>query len=302
MDSNVVLEQVLVLFLVMMVGVYARKQKFIDDGMTQRLANLLLNVTMPLMIIASFHFQFSRDMLLNAVILFAVSMGIHFISALLGIVLFYAYPVDVRNILRFITVFSNCAFMGFPVLESLYGRIGIFYGSIYVISFNLFIWTYGVMLFKGKNDPKSVKKALLNPGIIAVAIGMCIFVFSIQLPYPIFRAMDMVGSMTIPISMLIVGALLAQTDLKSVFSGSTVYYGTAIRLIVLPLASFVTLRQLGVPDIILGISVLLVAMPAAANTAIFAETYKGDSHLASRLVAISTLVSLVTIPLVVFFL
>ncbi len=301
-NTNVVVNEVMVLFLIMIIGVYARKRGFMSEDLTKQLSHLLLNITMPLMIIASFHFEFSYAMLQNAGILFLISLGIHSVSAVLGLVIYYRYPVDVRSILRFITVFSNCAFMGFPVLESLYGRIGIFYGSIYVISFNVFLWTYGVMLFNGAKDAKTFQKAVLNPGIVSVFIGLILFIFSIRLPIPIIRTMEMVGSMTIPISMLIVGALLADANLKGIFSGSSVYYGTAIRLLLLPLITLGILRLIGVPDILLAISVILVGMPAAANTAIFAETFKGDSLLASRLVAISTIASLVTIPLLVLLL
>ena len=156
--------------------------------------------------------------------------------------------------------------MGFPVLESLFGKTGVFYGSIYVAVFNAFIWTYGVMLFSKGREQTSVIKAMINPGIVSVIIGMFIFIFSIELPKPILQTLDMVGSMTAPLSMLIVGALLADTNLKDIFTGFEVYYGTALRLIVIPLITILALSLTGLDRELLRVCVVLVAMPAAANT------------------------------------
>jgi malate permease and related proteins len=143
---------------------------------------------------------------------------------------------------------------------------------------------------------------LFNPGIISVFLGMILFLFSLRLPLPVFRAVELVGGMTVPLSMLIIGALLADADIKGFFSGLSVYYGTFVRLLLIPMIALVVLKVIGFPGQLLQICVLLVAMPAAANTAIFAEMYGADSQLASRCIVISTLLSIITIPLIVLWL
>ncbi len=298
MGNNALIQQVLVLFLIIVVGFIAKKKDIITSQVSKKLSELLLYITSPFLVITSFNFEFSFDMLTKAIIVFIFSMGIHIFSIILGMFAFNRYPDRVRSVLRFITVFPNCGFMGFPVLESIFGKIGIFYGSIYVMVFNIFLWTYGVMLFSKDNEKTSIKQVLFNPGTISVFIGIIVFLFSIDIPAPIYNTLDLVGGMTAPLSMLIVGALLADVDFKKLFSGSAVYYGSFIRLIFIPLLTMVVLKFTGMEEELMKICVLLVAMPAAANTAIFAEKYDADAPLASQCIAVSTIFSMITMPLI----
>lgn len=299
MGSSVVFNQVIILFLIMVIGFIAKKRNILNSEVNKKLSEFLLNVTTPFLIITSFSFKFSKGMLYNAGIVLAFSVGVQLFSILLGKLLYFRYPDNIKKVLKFITVYSNCGFMGFPILESLFGKEGVFYGSIYVAAFNIFLWTHGVAVFTGSRDLKTLKKALINPGIIGVAMGMIIFLFSVTLPYPVFKTLEMVGSMTAPLSMIIVGAFLADVDFKNLFSGFAVYHGTAVRLIALPILTLITLRLIGMTGTLLGICVILTAMPAAANTAIFAELYGGDAKFASRSIAITTVLSIITIPLII---
>ena len=177
-------------------------------------------------------------------------------------------------------------------------------GSIFVAVFNILLWTNGVAIFssKGKLDKASLKKIALNPGIITVLIGIILFAFSVRLPGPVAKAVDLVGSMTIPLSMLLVGAVVAECKFKELLKGWDLYYISAIRLILIPLAAFAALKILDIPKLLLTVCVLLAAMPAAATTTIFAELYDSDSKFASRVVVFTTLSSIVTLPLVMLLL
>ncbi|HEX2945866.1 MAG TPA: AEC family transporter [Clostridia bacterium] len=297
MQSTVV-NQVTILFIIMGIGFIAKKRNIIDDAAGKKLSELLLMVTAPAMILSSFQFDYSSEMLKNVFLVLGFAFAAHIVSLLLGILLYRRYPENIRKVLKFITIFTNCGFMGFPLLESLYGKTGVFYGSIYVAVYNLFVWTIGVMIFSGERDLKSIRKAMLNPGTIAVFIGMFLFVFSLKLPYPVAKALDMTGAMTAPLAMLIVGSILAGVDLKSLFSGFPMYYGIAVRNILLPLAAVFILRAFGFSGVVYGVCVSVIAMPAGANTPIFAELYGGDSFFASKTVAFSTLFSIISIPLI----
>jgi predicted permease len=192
---------------------------------------------------------------------------------------------------------------GLSLLASLFGNIGVLYGSVYIAAFNIFLWTNGVMIFSDtkKLDRNTIKKVLLNPGIVSVVIGILLFIFSLKLPAPVASAVEMVGSMTSPLSMLIIGATIADCELKKLFRGWNLYYITAVRLILIPLLAFVVLKLVGLPDMLLKVCVLVVAMPIATTTAIFAELYDSDSIFASRTVVFSTLLSIITIPLFMLF-
>ncbi|NLC69612.1 MAG: AEC family transporter [Clostridiaceae bacterium] len=297
MNDYTIVNQVIILFFLMAAGFVAKKRDIIDNNTIKKLSEVLVRITLPAMIIYSYNRQFSKELLAKGGIMLAYSLAIHLFGIFLGSVLYRKYPRNIKDVLKFITIYSNCGYMGLPVLEALYGQTGVFLGSIYVTVFNLFTWTNGVMIFTGKGDVKSIKNALLSPGIIAIFIGLAIFFFPVKLPYPVLKTLEILGTMTTPLSMLIIGALIANTEFKSLFSGSSLYYSTVIRLILLPLLTLAVLKIAGITDhVLLGSCVATAAMPAAANTAVFAERYGGDSIFASRVVAFQTLLSMITIP------
>ena len=278
----------------MMIGFFAKKRDIINKETRKKLSEMLVRITLPAMIIYSYNQEFSDELLQNGWIMIVYSFAIHIFTIIISSFIFNKYPKDRKNILKFITIYSNCGYMGLPILEALYGKVGIFYASMYITAFNIFTWTNGVMIFTGEKDIKALKKALLNPGIIAVFIGMIVFIFSVKLPYPVLKTFEVLGTM--------IGSLIADVKLKELFSGWTLYYVTLIRLIILPLIVLFILNLAGITDaILLGACVTTVAMPAAANTAVFAERYNGDSAFASRAVAFTTILSMLTIPAILSF-
>lgn len=293
-----ILNQVIVLFLIMLVGYIARKRNIINGATNKGLSEILLRITLPAMIIVSFNYNYSREMLLNASILFLVSAIIHVSLVFISKVLYFKYPSNVNSVLRFITVFSNCGFMGYPIVGSIYGKQGVFYTAIYNIPFNILMFTVGIMFFTQKSDFKSIRKEIINPSLISILIGLIIFIFSIKLPYPIYKSLDLIGSITTPLSMIVIGSMIAEVDIKDVLRGREIYYGAFVRLILTPMTVLFVLRLLHFKGIYLGIPVLISAMPAAANTAIMAEKYNGDSKLASRVVFVTTILSAITIPII----
>lgn len=300
MDKSIIITQVTTLFLIMAVGFFARKRNILNPELNKGLTDLLLNVTAPITAISSFSFAFSREMLIGAGMVFAFAIAIHSFAIVFSKLLYFGFPSPTNKVLRFATVFSNCGFMGYPVMGSLFGNLGIFYTSIYVATFTFFIWTFGVTIYTGKADVHSLKKALGNPGVIAVFAGMLIFLFSVKLPFPVSETLRIVGSMTTPISMIVIGSMLADIKPADLFSGWAIYYGAIIRLIVMPLITLGALTLLGFKGILLGVCVLAVGMPAAALSVSFAEKNNGDSAFASRLVFLSTILSVITIPIMIW--
>ena len=302
MENNQLVNQVMVLFIIMMVGFYAKKKKFLNNTVDKGLSELLINITLPFMIVTSFNIKYEAAMVNNAQKILLYSFLIHISLIFISKILFFKFPSNKQQVFRFITIFCNVGFMGYPVLESIYGGIGVFYAAIFNIPFNLLVWTVGVMLYTGEKDFKSMRKAMANPALIAVFIGLILFVFSIRLPVPIETSLKLVGSTTTPISMIIIGSMLAEMQFKNIFSDASIYYATFVRLLIVPMIIYVVLKFLKVDEFLLNICVILQAMPAAVTTAIIAEKYGGDSLLASQCVFITTIISVITIPIVILFL
>lgn len=298
MNNSNVINQVIILFSIIGVGYYAKKKGIVNTEINKGLTRLLLEVTSPLMIIASFNYEFSGDIMKKMITLFLYSCGIHIVLIFLGYVLYKNREDGKREILRFSTVFSNCGFMGFPVLGSIYGDMGILYAAIFNIPFNIFSWTFGIMLFTGEKGSKNLKKVFFNPGIISVLFGIILFVFSIKLPSPIYSTFKLVGDMTTPLSMIIVGNMLAQVSFKEIFKNRLLYNISFVRLLVIPAITYVILTLLKADPMIKNIAVMVEAMPAATLTAIFAESFDKEPEFASQVVFITTMLSVGTIPLV----
>ena len=293
-----VINQVLILFMIIIIGVYAKKKNYINDEVSKGLSSILVNITLPLLVISSFSAKYSMNMLLNAGRVFMFSILINIVLIILGKLVFWKFPKDEQNILRFVTLFSNCGFMGFPVLQSLFGKTAIFYGSVFNVTFNLFMFSYGVMLFTNKKSINDLKKIIVNPVIICTGIGLLIFRFSIILPKPLNTTINMVGSMTTPLSMLIIGAMLAESNIKEAFLGWKIYLISFIRLIVAPVITLLLLKLLGADGLILKVLVVIQAMPAAATAAVFTEQYGGNKELTSKCIFMTTFFSIFTIPLI----
>lgn len=299
MGNSQVFNQVIILFLIMIVGVYARKKKILNKEVNKGLSELLINITLPLMILSSFSMKYESEMMTKGKMILIYSILIHVSLIFLGNLFFFKCRENKKKVLKFITVFSNVGFMGYPILDSIMGQVGVFYAAIFNIPFNILVWTVGVMFFTGEKDTKSMKKVLVNPAFIAVVLGLIIFRFSIKLPVPILSTFKMVGSTTTPISMIIIGSMLADSKIKDIFADMTIYYGTLIRLIMIPALIFVVMKAFGIDELLMKICVILQAMPAAVTTAIIAEKYGGDAVYASQCVFITTILSVLTFPIVI---
>jgi len=302
MARNVIFNQVIILFLIMLIGFYVRKKKIFNGEINKGLSELLINITLPCMIISSFMMEYDSKMMFKGTKILIYSIIIHSTLVFVGYLLFLKYTKDKRNVLRFITVFSNTGFMGYPILYGILGKTGVFYASIFNIPFNIFLWTVGVMIFTGDKSFNSIKKVATNPSTISVFVGLIIFRFSINIPYSIESTVKMVGDITTPISMMIIGSMLAERSVKEILKDITLYYGAVVRLILVPISIFLIMKLLGVEDLLINICVILEAMPAAVVTAIIAEKYDGNAIYASQSVFITTVLSIITIPMMVILL
>jgi predicted permease len=203
------------------------------------------------------------------------------------------------GIYQYALIFSNVTFMGYPVVRAVLGEQGIFYTAIYNLPFNLLSFTLGVyLLSKGSKDFKFSPKELINPSLISVFLGLLLFITGLRLPTFVNNSLDLLGSVTTPISMLVIGSMLSTSSAKECFMNKKLYILCFIRLIFLPVIIYLAFMNRIEDSLIAAIPVVITSMPTAANTAIMANQYDADVTIASQCVFMTTLFSVITIPLV----
>lgn len=299
MDYNNILNQVLVLFLLILTGYFSRKFNLLNNEKTKTLSDIVLKLTLPALIISSMQMDFSISVLIKSGNFILLSLIVYLVIFVLSIILpkFLKSSEEEIGVYKFSLMFSNVGFMGYPIVNAVFGKKALFYTAIYNLPFNLLVFTIGI-LFLSKNI-KLNKKIVLNPGIISVLIGFTMFLLSIRLPLPIKMTMDMIGAVTTPISMMVIGSLLAKNKISTIFTNWRLYIITFIRLFFIPFFIWILLRNIITDPLMLGISILISSMPVAANSAILAEEYEGNAELASKIVFISTFFSIISIPIIV---
>lgn len=294
----IVLNKIISLFLIILIGVYGSKKNIINEEINKGLRRILLEITLPLLVINSFSFEFSDGMGKNVLTAFIYSITFMALGAIISYIFLFPLKGEKKKILHFANVFSNCGFIGFPIINSLYGAEGVVYTSIFNMVFTIALWTYGVMIFSDKMSKEKIKKVLVNPAIIAVYIGIPIMLLNIKLPSFLLDTTKIVGDMTAPISMIIVGSILSKVRIKDVFKEVSIYYEALIKLIIIPLILFLIKIIIKDNTTVINTIIVLQAMPAAAMTSIFAADFNKEKEYSAKVVFITTLLSIITIPII----
>lgn len=296
-----VLSRVVSIFLLIVIGFLAASRKIISSSGIRTISDLVLYVTLPFTIITGFDRSIPFSIVGDLLLVVVYAIGVHLLGIGVSAVAYRRMPDEKRKILSYITVFSNCGFMGFPIAESVFGKIGLMYASMYVMVFNIFIWTWGIALFSREGERSGLadrwRRVLLNPGTIAVSIGFAIWVLPFQIPQTFWYPMQLIANATTPLSMIVVGATLAVQGVKGLLRGTEVWIGAGIRLILIPLLVWAVFFVLSLRGGAASIAGLLASMPAAAQSVVFAERFDADVSLASRIVFITTVLSAITVPI-----
>ncbi len=290
-----------VLIVYLLVGVFVRKRGIISVQTRQELISLILRVLMPCMIFESFNQQLTVQQMIAVSLMLGISFAICLISYLLGKVLYNRFPPSQRTVMQYGTLVSNAGFAGLPLVEAAFGSTGLLYGAIFIIPNRIFMWSAGVSLYQGKNGKGQMKQVLLNPAMIAVYLGI-IHMF-VQFPLPGFlnTAIKSMGGCTTALSMILVGAILADIPIRQVLDWGAVYL-SAVRLLLLPGLTLIVLKLAKFDPFATAIAVTLTAMPVGTTTALLAERHGSDALFASKCVFMTTVLSLITVPALSIFL
>mgnify|MGYP001051642537 FL=1 len=289
-----------VLFLYMLIGWICRKTDLVKAAAQPSFTNFLLYVSIPCMVFQSFDMEFTVETLYRG----ASVLTIATISALVSLVFGrYAYnwcnPRE-KCIMKYGTLVSNSGFAGLPVIQDAYGQDGLFLGSLFIIPNRIMMWSAGISLFTDAPLKQRIKNVMLNPGIIAVELGVLRMLFQPAIPQQLNKALSALGAMSTPLGMVIIGMILSGVSPRTVLDKKA-FILVAVRQFLFPLGTLAILRLLGTDLLTLQISVVLTGMPVGSSTAFLADKYGADAVFASKCVFISTLTSLITIPILTIF-
>jgi predicted permease len=298
MEIQLVFSSVGILFILIGIGFLAFHLGVIRREWIPALSSIVLNITLPCLILMSMQVPLSAERMSETISVFLIQILIYTISCTIALALPHLLHMASENcgVHRYMVFFSNLGFMGYPICAALYGPESAFYVTLVNIPFGLLVFSLGVYLIKKDRETISVRN-MLNPGLIASVAGLCFFLTGIVIPYPISTSLDMLGTATSPLAMVAIGAMIASMPVSSTFRDWRMYVISAIRLVIIPCITFLILRPFISDPLLLGVPVLLSAMPAAANTVFMAQEYGGDVEAASRGVFLSTILCLITLPL-----
>lgn len=299
--------QVLIMFILTSLGYIITKAGVINIATAKQLAGLLLKIVTPCVIISSFQMDGGSSMIRNLMIAFLLSFLTYFLAMAISAVLIRKKHSENFQIERFAATYSNCGYMGLPLVKAVLGSIsddlgnlGVFYMSAFIVMLHLLSWTLGVsMITGGKTNKESVIKAIFSPGIIGIAIGLPLLLLSVRLPSFIGSPVEMIAKMNTPLAMIIIGAYMTETDIIGALKKIRPYFISFIRLIICPVILIVIMFVFKVDFSLALTATLAASAPSAALTTLFATKFNKDISTASILVTISTLLSIITIPLMV---
>ena len=295
-DLSNLLNLQITIFCLIMAGYILTKSQVLSSDARKPLSDLLINFVLPCNIIASFFIKFNQKILWDCLTIFIASICIQIFAIIISKYLYPKASSSRLPVLRYGTFVSNAGFMGNPIAQGLYGDQGLLYASIYLIPLRSVMWSYGVFCFTGIKGNSVIKKILTHPCIVAVMIGMFFMITQLQLPKGLEQTIRYAGNANTALSMIVIGNILAEIKVSEIFD-SKVWYFCLIRLCLIPAFVFAACHLAGIDELVKQVCVVLTGMPAAATTAILAAKYDGDAHLAAKIIFLSTILSMITVPL-----
>lgn len=302
MDVGNVIEKMLMLFSIMLVGFIGNKAGILDSGGNKKFSALVVNITAPALILASSADKNLAGSKSGALFMLAAAFGVYLFLILLSLLVGYVLRREPggSGLYRFMTVFANNAFMGIPVADAIFGTV--FYAAIFNLPNNLLIYSLGSYLLSGKDGKKSSFsiRQIINPGTLAAAVALLMFLLNLAFPKPVLSTLETIGGVTTPLSMLVIGSTLAGSSIKSTLGNWKIYGFGVFKLLIVPTVVFLVGRLFIQDTLILGVLTVLTAMPCAAVTTMLCEETGQDSETAAKYIFVTTVMSVVTIPLVAF--
>ncbi len=300
----ILLQQMAIFFFIMFLGFLAARKGIVDTGVSKSLSWIIVNIANPALIlsggISGARTGTSGGEIGTSLVL-AVGMfgSLMFLAWLFPLLLRMEYRK--RGGYRLMFVFTNLGFMGFPLISNVYGKGALIHATLYVLLFNLLIYTYGILCIQYDSEaPRESRwKSIGNPGVVMGVAAVVIYMLKLSLPGVVVQAADMLSSLTGPLSMLVIGASFADMDMKELYRDKKLLLFVLVRLTVVPILAIWLVKGIVGDGMVCNVFRIMIATPVASMCAMMAKQYSRDDNLVTRGVALSTLLSVVTIPFVV---
>ena len=298
----IVAYQIVIMFILIGIGIIVLKKGIVTIESTKNYSNFLLMIVTPALIINAYQRELVKEQLEGLIFSFILAIIFHILSIIVVKLIIRKRKSTDYKVEQMGAIYSNCGFMGFPVLSALLGQDGMLYGTAFVGVFNIFLWTNGISLLS--NDTKlSIKKIFLNPGVIGVIVGLILYFTQIKLPSVIGESIGYIASLNTPLAMIITGAFLANVDMKATLKNINIYKSVLLRILILPLMMLILIKITNFENWISGgyqvalSHILSCSCPAASSTILLVTKMNLNSEHGAELVAISTLLCVITIPI-----
>lgn len=296
----VALNSMLALFISMLVGFVGFRKNLIDDSAVVAFNKLLLKITVPAMFISAMNIVLEKSMLKNAILSIAGGFIYHLIALLIAFVFVKMFKVKKRAIWLFTLTFANISFLGFPLITDLFGEEALFYTSLINISFFFLVFSIGVLIISsGNKDEFTFKRVFTNYAFIATLFGIVLFLIPYTLPIFLSKSLSMIGNITPPLSMIVVGATLAKTNVANAFKKPELYLISFVKLIVIPAVIFIVASLLVSKELAV-IFTILAATPSAVLGVVMSREYNNDYIFTSEVLFMTTTLSVITLPLIAY--
>lgn len=302
MNITIIIQQVLVLAILMLIGYVSGKLKVFSYKDSLTMTKILTNIAMPALVISAFSLTYTDEIKNDLLIILGFAFIAHLVAAILGKIAFYKFSKDKKAVLVFGNTFSNAGFMGLPFIYAVFGDQSLLYGSLYMISFHILIWTFGENLMKDNNNKFDIESFISNPSIIAIIIGSFIFISRTNLPNFINQPISMLSAITSPLAMLILGINISSFKLKEIMFDLQIYYTSFIKLIITPLLMIFILNFIQINPMIKNVLIIMQSLPVAILTVVLSQKHDLDDSFASKVVVLSHALLVITITFVSLFL
>ena len=295
-----IFEQLLKMFFIMLLAFICYKIKLVDQNGNRSISNLLLMVVNPLLIITVYQdTEYNPDMVRGLLLAFAAALASHILGILISTFLIRPSSGPDCSIERFNSMYSNCGFIGIPLVNSVLGSSGVFFITAYMVVFNLFTWTHGIILMEKKCSLKNMKEGILSPMFLSTVTAVALFFLRVRIPSVVLDSMNYVADMNTPLAMMVAGFSVAQSDLGKMLRNLRIYFISFIKLILIPVLMIAVLKLMSLPSEVATTILIGAACPAATTGTMMAIRYKQNYTYSSELFAMTTVLSVITIPAVV---
>ncbi len=294
-----IFEQLVKMFFILLLAFICYRIGLVSQEGNKSVSNLLLMVVNPCLILTVYQAEYDPELVRGLLLSFAAAVLTHVIGIIVSTLLIRPGSGPDYSIERYNAMYSNCGFIGIPLIGSVLGDTGVFYLTAYMVIFNLFTWTHGVILMEKKCSLRNLKEGLISPMFIATIAAVILFFLQFKFPPVLMDSLNYVADMNTPLAMMVAGFSVAQSDLRKMLRNIHLYLVSAVKLLVIPLCTIPLLMAMHLPQMVSITTLISAACPAATTGTMLAIRYKQNYTYSSELFAMSTVLSVISMPVIV---